>query len=109
MSNRNDEVLAYIIDQIVRYGICPSYDEIGRHLAISRTRSRQLVQQLVAIGAIERLLGAKRGFRVVDMAVSRNMLGVALERLGWVQAPAFGTLQGQARGSCACSEEGKCG
>ncbi len=105
MSSRRDEVLAYIIDQIVRYGICPSYDEIGRHLAISRTRSRQLVQQLVAIGAIERLLGAKRGFRVVDMAISRNMLGDALQRLGWVQAPAMGILQGQACGSCACSEE----
>lgn len=93
-ARRRDDALAFIIEQIARYGICPSYGEIGRHLELSVTRIRQLVQQLVDEGAVERVPGAKRQFRVRDMAASRDMLGQALQRLGWVQAPAMGALQG---------------
>lgn len=84
--------LAFIVEQIARYGISPSYAEIGRHLRVSQARAGQLVHQLVERGMIERAPGAHRGFRVVDMDDLRAMLGRALKRLGWTLVTPIGAV-----------------
>lgn len=89
---RRDEVLAFIIAQIARYGIAPTFDEIGHHIGTSKSRARQLVGQLVDRGVIEHTPGTQRSFRVVDVAASRDMLRLTLQRLGWIQAAPLGAL-----------------
>lgn len=72
-----------MVERIVRDGTSPTIPEIARALAISDTRAKQLVTQLVQEGALERTYGAHRGLRVCDMVRSRVEMGEALRRLGW--------------------------
>jgi len=53
---RRIEALAYIVERIERTGTSPSYGEIGRGMRphVTGSRVRQLVDQLVRIGVIER-------------------------------------------------------
>ncbi|MGR6329227.1 LexA family protein [Sphingomonas sp. XXL09] len=90
---RRYEALAYIIERIVQTGISPSYDEIADRLGVRKTRARELVDQLIAEGLVERPLGKQRSFRVRDVSGSRNILVEVLNRLGWTDAVPLGELE----------------
>jgi SOS-response transcriptional repressor LexA len=81
---RRDEALAYIIETIARHGTAPTFDEIGRHLGTSKSRAREYVTQLTERGLVERTPGAQRNIRVVNVAQSRDLLVMALQRMGWI-------------------------
>jgi SOS-response transcriptional repressor LexA len=91
---RRDEALAIIIERIARDGVPPTIDQIGAAMrpAVCRARARELVDQLIAQGIIERRPG-QRGLRVRDVAASRALLDQAAVRLGWVVAEPMGVLQ----------------
>ena len=91
---RRDQALAYIVERIARTGTSPSFEEIGRALAVSATRANELVGQLIERGVIEKTPGAQRSLRVRDMAHSRGALDQALRRLGWAVAEPLGMLSG---------------
>lgn len=90
---RRYEALAYIIERIVQTGTSPSYDEIADRLGVRKTRARELVDQLIAEGLVERPLGKQRSFRVRDVSGSRNILVEVLNRLGWTDAVPLGQLE----------------
>lgn len=92
---RRIEVLAFIVDRIVRTGSCPSYEDIGRSMEprVNKSRVAQLVQQLVTIGVIERDAGAQRGIRIPDLARCREMIDTGLQDCGWWHAKPKGTLE----------------
>ena len=90
---RRDQALAFIVEQIARYGACPTLDEIGDALKVSKPRARELVDQLVRDGLIERRPGAQRNLRVRDLTHCRSVLEVALRNLGWQAAEPMGELQ----------------
>ena len=91
---RRIEALAYIMQRIERSGISPSYGEIGRAMRprIASTRVRNLVDQLVRIGVIERDTGARRGIRIRDAHRCRVLIADALGRHGWAHAHPLGHL-----------------
>ncbi|MBI0475386.1 hypothetical protein D9601_08485 [Sphingomonas sp. MA1305] len=91
--SRRYEALAYIIERIVQTGTSPSYDEIADQLGILKTRTRELVDQLIDEGLVERPLGKQRSFRVRDVSGSRNILVEVLNRLGWADAVPLGDLE----------------
>ena len=90
---RRDQVLAFVIEQIVRYGVAPSMGEIAREFDLSKSRATQLVGQLVEAGVIDRVPGAVRGLRVRNVAESRLQLTEVLRRLGWPAADPAGELR----------------
>lgn len=92
---RRIEALAYIIERIQRSGTSPSYDEIGRALRpqVDKSRARQLVDQLVALGVIERPPASRRGIRIRDLQRCREMIDDALGRKGWVHSKPLGVLE----------------
>ncbi len=92
---RRIEALAYIIERIQRTGTSPSYGEIGLALrpTVVSSRAAQLVDQLVAIGVIERPLASRRGIRIRDLQRCREMIDEALGRTGWTHSKALGDLQ----------------
>jgi SOS-response transcriptional repressor LexA len=89
---RRDEVLAFLIEWIARWGTSPSFADISRDLKMSSTRAKQLVKQLVERGVVEQIPGATRSLRVRDVAGSRNALEHALRNLGWTAAEPMGAL-----------------
>lgn len=89
---RRYEALAFIMERIVSNGTSPSFEEIGIELRVSKTRARQLVDELIDEDLIVRPVGRMRSFRVKDVAGSRNILVQALNRLGWVDAVPLGNL-----------------
>lgn len=80
---RRDEVLAYVVAEIVRTGASPTIQEIADELKVSTVRVRQLRQQLVAEGVIYVVPGTQRGIRVHDLEETRRELVDACRRLGW--------------------------
>ena len=91
---RRDEALAYIVDRLVKTGTSPSYDEIGRQLGVSKPRARELVDELIAGGVIEKTPGAMRGLRVRDVVRAREIAADFARSLGWtVAAPMALDLQ----------------
>lgn len=92
---RREEALAYIVDRIARSGTSPSYEEIGRAMVprVGKTRARQLVEQLIAVGVIERDLGSQRGIRIRDLVRCRAMIEAALGMHGWWHAAPLGAMQ----------------
>lgn len=80
--------------EIARGRGSPSMVEIARHLGVSSTRAKQLVDDLRRGGAIERTPGTQRAIRVCDVAQSRQQLADVLRALGWVAADAGGELRG---------------
>ncbi len=92
---RRDEALAIIIERIARDGVPPTEDEIGLAMRpkVSRARARQLVDQLVVDGDIEKRPGGQRNIRVLDVAHARALLEQAARRLGWVVSAPMGALQ----------------
>ena len=92
---RRIEALAYIIDRIQRSGTSPSYGEIGRALrpTVVPSRARQLVDQLVVLGVIERPPASRRGIRIRDLQRCRDMIDDALGRTGWHHSRALGDLE----------------
>lgn len=92
---RREEALAYIIDRIVRTRTSPSYDEIARAMQppVERSRARQLVNQLVRQGLIEREPGSQRGIRIRDLVACRALIDDALGRSGWHHAWMLGPLE----------------
>lgn len=91
---RRDQALAFIMAEIARGRGSPSMVEIARHLGVSSTRAKQLVDDLRRVGAIERTPGTQRAIRVCDVAQSRQQLADVLRALGWVAADAGGELRG---------------
>ena len=94
-SPRRIEALAYIIERIQRTGTSPSYGEIGRALRpeVDKSRARQLVDQLVAIGVIERPPASRRGIRIRDLVRCRELIDEALGAKGWHHSKPLGALQ----------------
>lgn len=92
---RRIEALAYIIERIQRSGTSPSYGEIGHALRpqVDKSRARQLVDQLVALGVIERPPASRRGIRIRDLQRCREMIDDALGRTGWHHSRALGDLE----------------
>ena len=92
---RRVEALAYIVDRIQRSGTCPSYGEIGQAMrpSVEPTRVRQLVDQLVRLGLIERPIASRRGIRIRDLAQCRALIEEALGREGWSYSPPLGPLE----------------
>lgn len=90
---RRDEVLAFIMERIVRDGFSPTYKEIGYSLQFSEARAKELVGQLIERGRVAKIPGANRGLRVIDVAGSRNTLEDALLKLGWSTAQPMGALR----------------
>ena len=90
---RRDEALAFIIDRLVKTGIAPSYDEIGRQLRVSKARARFLVEQLITEKVLEKTPGAQRALRVRDVVHARAIAGEFARRLGWIVAAPLGELQ----------------
>lgn len=94
-SPRRIEALAYIIERIQRTGTSPSYGEIGLALRpkVDKSRARQLVDQLVALGVIERPPASRRGIRIRDLVRCRELIDEALGAKGWHHSKALGSLQ----------------
>lgn len=94
-SPRRVEALAYIIERIQRSGTSPSYGEIGQALrpTVDKSRARQLVDQLVALGLIERPPASRRGIRIRDLQRCREVIDEALGQKGWVHSKALGALE----------------
>lgn len=94
-SPRRIEALAYIIERIQRTGTSPSYGEIGRALRpeVDKSRARQLVDQLVLLGVIERPPASRRGIRIRDLVRCRELIDEALGQKGWHHSKALGSLQ----------------
>ncbi len=92
---RRIEALAYIIERIQRSGTSPSYGEIGRALRpeVDKSRARQLVDQLVALGVIERPPASRRGIRIRDLQRCRELIDEALGQKGWHHSKALGALE----------------
>jgi len=91
---RRDQALAYIIEHIVRHGFSPTYEEIGQALGgISGPRVRELVDQLIKLGAVSKTAGTQRNLRVNDLDASRHHLTEAMRRLRWAAADAMGDLR----------------
>lgn len=91
---RRIEALAYIMERIDRGGISPSYGEIGRAMrpSIAKTRARNLVDQLVRIGLIERETGSRRGIRIRDAHRCRMLIAEARGQHRWADAHPPGQL-----------------
>ncbi|OWK32280.1 LexA family protein [Sphingomonas mucosissima] len=90
---RRDQVLAFIIERIARFGVSPTYEEISAELAVSPSRSKELVAQLIERGIVEKTPGGQRSLRVRDVAGSRNALEAVMRKLGWITAEPMGGLQ----------------
>lgn len=90
---QRDHALAFVIEQVARFGVAPSMAEIARQLGVSSSRAKQLVAQLVTAGAIERTPGAVRGLRVRDVAECRMHLADVLRRMGWIAADPLGEIR----------------
>ncbi|RSU46327.1 hypothetical protein [Sphingomonas sp. S-NIH.Pt15_0812] len=82
------------MERIERTGTSPSYGEIGRGMRprIKGTRVRQLVDQLVARGLIQRDIGARRGIYIRDAHRCRVVIADALGRQGWCHAHPLSNL-----------------
>ena len=92
---RRVEALAYIVDRIQRSGTCPSYGEIGKAMQphVEPTRVRQLVDQLVKLGLIERPIASRRGIQIRDLARCRTLIEETLGRQGWSYSHPLGPLE----------------
>lgn len=77
---RRNEVLAILVDRIMRTRICPSYEEIGRAMIppVGKSRVQQLIDQLVKQGAITREPGSRRAVQLCDDASCRDALDGAM-------------------------------
>jgi len=91
---RRIEALAYIMERIDRSGTSPSFGEVGRAMRprIASTRVRNLVDQLVRIGLIERDVGLRRGIRIRDAHRCRVLITDTLGQHGWSHAHPLGKL-----------------
>lgn len=90
---RRDEVLAFVMERLVRDRVSPTAGEIAAHFGFSEARAKQLVKQLIELRRLERTPGAKRGLRVVDVAETRHLLQDVMRALGWVAAEPMGPLE----------------
>lgn len=91
---RREEVLAFIIEQLARGRGCPTYKEIGFAVDVSETRARQLVDQLVKLGIIERTPGLQRNLVVRDVTMAREIVVETFRRIGGLAAAPLGDLIG---------------
>lgn len=89
---RRVQVLAIIVENIVRFGVCPCYDEIGRAMMprISKTRVKQHVDALVRLKCIDRAIAAQRGIRIRDLDLCRRLIEAWLGPQGWWHARPLG-------------------
>lgn len=82
---RRVQVLAIIVENIARYGVCPCYDEIGRAMVpqISKTRVKQHVDALVRLKCIDHPLAAQRGIRIRDLNRCRQLIEARIGQPHW--------------------------
>lgn len=90
--HRRDEVLAFVVEEIVRTGASPTIQEIADHLGVSKRRVLELVAQLEHEGAVHRVRGSQRAIRVRDLEQTRRSLVDACRRLGWAVPDADGAF-----------------
>lgn len=92
---RRDQVLAFVIERIVRTGTSPTLDEIADGLVprVSKARAQELVEQLVRAGLLQRVPGSVRNLRVCGVDECRIVLLEAMRRLGWSESAPMGDLQ----------------
>lgn len=89
---KKDVALAIIVDRIAQ-GRNATLQDIADALGVSKQRARQLVDQLVKSGQVERTPGAVRALRVPNVAASRAVLEDVLSRHGWIVAGPFTNVQ----------------
>ena len=84
---RKAEVLAYIIERIVRDAVSPTMGEIAKKLDVSDTRAKALVRQLELDGEVRRTPGAQRGIVIVNFDRVRERLLAILVSEGYTVNP----------------------
>ncbi|MCL5009166.1 MAG: transcriptional repressor LexA [Patescibacteria group bacterium] len=86
ITDRQKELLRYIVEQIREYNLPPSVSEMAEFLKVkSKNAVAKLLDALEAAGAI-RMSGKARGIEVL------NSLGLSLEK-GLVSVPVIGNVQ----------------
>lgn len=81
--SRKAEVLAYIVDRIVRSGVSPTLEEIRGHLNVSKTRAQELVRKLELEGRVVRRPGAQRALTVPEIEAARRQMLEEMPAEGW--------------------------
>ena len=79
-TRRQAEFLTFIRVFTDRWGVPPSFEEIGRHFRVTAPSVNSMVKTLAARGFITRIPGAARTLRVV---VPEAALGERRDGLGW--------------------------
>ena len=82
-------MLACIVELTIRDGRSPSLRQMQHALDLSEARIRQLIDQLVATGRLERRAGIANGLIVLDPDGLRAIAVAQLRRLGWTDAAAI--------------------
>lgn len=90
---RREDALAFIVDELASKGASPTYEELAKALGVSKTRARQLVDQLIALGVLEKVPGALRALRIRDVVRARQLLAEFAGLLGWTVAGPLGALE----------------
>lgn len=90
---RRDEVLAFIMQCLVKNRVSPTLEEIAAGVGISKSRARQLVDQLVQARILAKTPGAQRNLIVRDITHARELLVQALNELGGTTALPMGEIQ----------------
>jgi len=88
---RRDEALAFIVEQLVRTHSAPTLDDIATRLKVSKSRSQELVAELIA----KRIVGRRPGSHtlyIIDMTRCRHLFVEAYRQAGGWSADAMGQL-----------------
>ncbi|MBB5715417.1 MarR family transcriptional regulator [Sphingomonas aerophila] len=89
---RRAEVLALVIQRIIRTGTSPTSGEIASALSVSRQRAQQLIDQLVREGVLEKTPGSPRSLRIRDLKHCRHVIVETLRGLGITASEPMGDL-----------------
>lgn len=90
---RREEVLAFIIQCLVKDRVSPTLREIALAVGVEKTRARELVNQLVGIGIVQKTPGAQRNLRIRDVSLARELILQDLNELGVTTAAPMADLQ----------------
>ena len=90
---RRYEVLAYLLERLVRHEGSPSYGNVAGRLGVSRERAKQLMGQLIGEGLVRKPPGEQRCFVVVDVVVARARVVDALKAHGSIVSQPLGRLE----------------
>lgn len=91
---RREELLAFLVEQLARGRGCPTYAEMGQAMGVAETRARQLVDQLVSIGIVEKTPGRQRNLIIRDVTLAREIVVQVFRKIGGLAAAPLGELMG---------------